>query len=313
MILLTGASGFVGHAVWAALENRRSVRVALRNPIAAEFPEGVELAIASLSPDQDWTGIVAGVSVVIHCAARVHVMNEASGNPLGEFRRVNVDGTLRLAQQAAEAGVRRFVFISSIGVNGSETFTQPFTAEDVAAPITPYAVSKCEAEVKLRALAAETGMEVVIIRPPLVYGPNAPGNFSSLVRCLRSGIPLPLGAVTENRRSFIFLDNLVDLIVTCINHPAAANETFLVSDDEDLSTAAFLRRIAAALGRPARLIPVPARFIMQGAKLIGRTSIAQSLCGSLWVDIGKTKALLGWLPPVKGDEGLRITAEHWRK
>ncbi len=311
MILLTGGSGFVGRAVWTLLEERSSVRLALRGPIPAGFPEGTEAVQASLSPDQDWSGALVGVSVVIHCAARVHMMNDEAADPLVEFRRVNAGGTLRLARQAAAAGVKRFLFISSIGVNGGETFGQPFAADGEVAPHTPYALSKYEAEVGLRELSDETGMEVVVIRPPLVYGPNAPGNFASLMRWLNSGLLLPLASVQHNRRSFVFLDNLADLIATCIDHPAAANQTFLVSDDEDLSTAALLRRMAAALGRPARLVPMPAGLITLGAKLIGRPDIAQRLCGSLQVDIIKTKALLGWLPPVSVDEGLHITAEHW--
>ena len=311
MILVTGASGFVGRGVCASVERIRRLRVALRNPVAAGFADGVDFVQASLSPDQDWTGALFGVSVVIHCAARVHVMNDESFDALAEFRRVNVEGTLNLARQAAAAGVRRFVFVSSIGVNGGETLAKPFTPSDEVAPHTPYAVSKHEAEVALRGLATETGMQVVIIRPPLVYGPNAPGNFASLMKWLSSGIPLPLGAITANRRSFVFLDNLVDLIVTCIDHPAAANQTFLVSDDEDLSTAALLRRMTLALGRSARLIPVPAGLIKLGAKLIGRPGIAQRLCGSLQLDIGKTKTLLGWKPPISVDEGLRRTAANW--
>lgn len=241
-------------------------------------------------------------------------MNEEAADPLAEFRRVNVEGTLRLAWQAAEAGVRRFVFVSSIKVNGEHSQPgQPFTADQTPAPGDPYGVSKMEAEQGLRVLARETGMEVVIIRPPLVYGPGVKANFLAMMRWLQRGVPLPLGGVTENRRSLVFLDNLIDLIVTCIDHPAAANQTFLVSDDEDLSTAALLRRMAAALGRPARLIPVPAGLITLGARLIGRPGIAQRLCGSLQVDIGKTKSLLGWVPPVSVDEGLRRTAEHWLK
>jgi nucleoside-diphosphate-sugar epimerase len=312
MILLTGASGFVGQAVLALLLQRRPVRAALRQPDAAALPESVEVVEASLSPEQDWIKALSGVSTVVHCAARVHVMNEVAGDPLAEFRRVNVDGTLRLARQAAEAGVRRFVFVSSIKVNGEHSQPgHPFTADEIPAPGDPYGVSKCEAEAGLRALSQETGMEVVIIRPPLVYGPGVKANFLAMMRWLQRGVPLPLGSVTENRRSMVFLDNLVDLIVTCIDHPAAANQTFLVSDDEDLSTAALLRRMAAALGRPARLIPVPAGLITFGAKLTGRPSIAQRLCGSLQVDIGKTKALLDWTPPFSVDEGLRRTAEHW--
>jgi nucleoside-diphosphate-sugar epimerase len=238
-------------------------------------------------------------------------MKEEALDPLVEFRSVNVEGTLRLARQAAEAGVRRFIFISSIGVNGGDTFAHPFAAEDNVAPHTPYAISKHEAEVGLRALADNTKMEIVIIRPPLVYGPNAPGNFLSLMNWLMSGIPLPLGAVIENRRSFVFIDNLVDLIVTCLDHPAAANQTFLVSDGESLSTAALLRRMGEALGRPARLIQVPVPLLQMGAALLGKRDMAQRLCGSLEVDIGKTRELLGWTPPISVDEGLRRTAAHW--
>ena len=312
MILLTGASGFVGRAVMALSLQRRPVRVALRRPDAASVPKEVEFVEASLSPDQDWVEALSGVSTIVHCAARVHVMNEKAADPLAEFRRVNVDGTLCLARQAAEAGVRRLVFVSSIKVNGEHSQQDhPFTADQTPAPGDPYGVSKCEAEAGLRALSQEMGMEVVIIRPPLVYGPGVKANFQAMMRWLQRGVPLPLGGVTENRRSLVFLDNLVDLIVTCIDHPAAANQTFLVSDDEDLSTAALLRRMAEALGRRARLIPVPVGLFVFGAKLIGRPSIAQRLCGSLQVDIGKTKALLGWSPPFSVDEGLRRTAEHW--
>lgn len=312
MILLTGASGFVGRAVLASLIQSRFVRVALRRPDAAGIPEGVDVFEASLSPDQDWIKALSGVSSVIHCAARVHVMNEEATDPLAEFRRVNVDGTLRLARQAAEAGVKRFVFVSSIKVNGELSQPgQPFTADQIPAPGDPYGISKCEAEAGLRALSEETVMEVVVIRPPLVYGPGVKANFLAMMRWLQRGVPLPLGDVTENRRSLVFLDNLADLIVTCVDHPAAANQTFLVSDDEDLSTAALLRRMAKALGRPARLIPVPVGLITLGAKLIGRSGIAQRLCGSLQLDIGKTKALLDWMPPISVDEGLRRTAAHW--
>jgi len=243
----------------------------------------------------------------VHCAARVHVMADTAANPLAEFRRVNVQGTLNLARQAAAAGVRRFAFVSSIGVNGAETFGLPFSAQDVAAPHSPYAVSKYEAELGLQALAAETGMEVVIIRPPLVYGLGAPGNFGSLIRWLRRGVPLPLGAI-HNQRSLVSLDNLVDLIVTCLTHPAAINQTFLVSDGEDVSTTELLRRMGQALGRPARLVPVPVSWLKLAAKLVGKPDVAQRLCGSLQVDIEKTRRLLGWTPPLSLDQGLKRAA-----
>ncbi|NJD24026.1 MAG: SDR family oxidoreductase [Betaproteobacteria bacterium] len=312
MILLTGASGFVGQGVLASLIRTQPVRVALRHPDAAFLTEGVDVVRACLSQDQDWLKALSGVSSVIHCAARVHVMNEEAADPLAEFRRINVDGTLNLARQAAVAGVRRFVFVSSVKVNGEYSEPgHPFLADQRPAPGDSYGVSKCEAEAGLRALSQEAGMEVVIIRPPLVYGPGVKANFLAMMRWLQRGVPLPLGAVTDNRRSLVFLENLVDLIVTCIDHPAAANQTFLVSDDEDLSTEALLRRTAAALGRPARLIPVPAGLLTVGAGLIGRSAVAERLCGSLQVDIGKTKTLLNWRPPVSLDEGLLRTAAHW--
>lgn len=312
MILLTGASGFVGRAVLGALKQKRSVRIAIRRPDAIDLSDDVDFFQASLSPQQDWSSALSGVSAIIHCAARVHVTNEEAVDPLTEFRRVNVDGTLRLARQAIEAGVQRFVFISSIKVNGEQSRADyPFVADQTPAPSDPYGMSKYEAEAGLRALSKETGMEVVIIRPPLVYGPEVKANFLTMMRWLQRGMPLPLGCVTNNRRSLVFLDNLVDLIITCLDHPAAANQTFLVSDDEDLSTVSLLRRLAAALGRPARLIPLPVSLITVGSKLIGRPDIVQRLCGSLQVDIGKTKTLLGWMPPITVDEGLRQTAAHW--
>ncbi len=311
-VLVTGANGFVGSAFCGALIGRWQVRGAVRKPGEGCSRDGTELVPGSLSDDFDWTDALVGVSVVAHCAARVHVMNEESSDPLAEFRRVNVDGTLRLARQAATAGVKRFVFLSSIKVNGEQTQVgQPFTAEQQPNPRDSYGVSKMEAEEGLHALMRETGMEVVIIRPPLVYGPGVKANFLAMMHWLKRGIPLPLGAVTGNKRSLVALDNLVDLIVTCLDHPAAANQTFLVSDGESLSTAALLRRMGAALGRPARLIPVPVTMLKLTAALLGKSSVAQRLCGSLEVDISKTRELLGWVPPVSVDEGLRRTAAHW--
>ena len=313
MILLTGGSGFVGRAILASLITRTTVRLALRGRVTDGFPENVEIVTASLAADQNWGNALAGVDAVVHCAARVHVVDDSAADPLAEFRRVNVAGTLNLARQAAAAGVRRFLFISSIGVNGGITFDQPFAADSEVFPHTPYAVSKYEAEVGLRELAAASKMEIVIIRPPLVYGPNAPGNFSTLMRCLNSGFPLPLGAIIANRRSFVFLDNLVDLVVTCLDHSAAANQTFLVSDGESLSTVALLQRLGAALGRPVRLISVPIFLLEMGAALLSKPELAQRLCGSLEVDISKTRGLLDWGPPISADEGFRRTAAYWAK
>jgi nucleoside-diphosphate-sugar epimerase len=269
--------------------------------------------MGSISSEPDWAFALRNVDRVVHLAARVHVMNEKSSNPLSEFRRVNVDGTANLARQAAAAGIRRFIFLSSIKVNGESTQDRlPFTADDLPAPGDPYGVSKYEAEQVLRQIAAETGMEVVIIRPPLVYGPGVKANFESMMRWLTRGVPLPLAAVTYNRRSLVALDNLVDLIVTCLNHPAAANQTFLASDGEDLSTVDLLRRMGEALGKPARLFYMPPALLEFGAQVLNKSSIYQRLCGSLQIDITKTSQLLGWTPPVSVNEGLRRAAEGLR-
>lgn len=312
-ILLTGATGFVGHALTERLrrDNRHPLTVVSRGEMDAS--EVRQVQIDRLDGSTQWCKALSGVEVVIHSAARVHVMDDQAADPLAEFRAVNVDGTLGLARQAAESGAKRFVFISSIKVNGEGTaLAKPYTAEDKPAPLDPYGVSKWEAEEGLRALAKETGLEVVIIRPVLVYGPGVKANFRSMMSWLRKGVPLPLGAI-QNKRSLVALDNLVDLIVTCIDHPAAANQTFLVSDGEDLSTTELLRRMGDALDTPARLIPVPTSLLQTGAALIGKREVAQRLCGSLQVDITKTCAVLGWSPIVGVDEALRKTAAAFRQ
>ncbi len=226
-----------------------------------------------------------------------------------EFRDVNTDLTLALARSAAAAGVKRFVFVSSIGVNGLTSGQEPFTPEGAANPQKPYAISKYEAEQGLYAISQETGLEIVVVRPPLVYGADAPGNFGTLVAMLRRGWPLPLEAVTTNRRSYVALPNLVDFLLTVCDHPAAANQVFLVSDGEDLSTADLLRRLAAAMGRPARLWPVPPALLRLGAIMLGRQDLAQRLLADLRVDISKTRRLLGWAPLVSVEEGLRLAVK----
>ena len=310
-LLVTGANGFVGHSLCVeAVARGFSVRAVSRTEF--EMPVKVEhIIVANIDGGTVWHDSLTECDAVIHLAARVHMLEETSQDSLAEFRRINVEGTLNLARQAAAAGVRRFVFVSSIGVNGSETFLRPFSAQDTAAPHSNYAMSKYEAELGLQVIVADSCMDLVILRPPLVYGPNAPGNFGSLMRWLRRGLPLPLGTI-RNKRSLVALDNLVDLIMTCLTHPAAADQTFLVSDGEDVSTAELLRRMGRAMGRPARLIPVPASWLKLAAALVGKQDVAQRLCGSLQVDIEKTRRLLGWSPPLTLDQGLKKAAEGIR-
>jgi nucleoside-diphosphate-sugar epimerase len=311
-VLVTGATGFVGRRVTSTLlACGRQVRAAVRSAAVSVLTPGLHAVVEDLGPQTDWRSALEGVDSVIHLAARVHVMQDTAQDPLAEFRKTNVAGTLHLARQAVEAGVRRFVFISSVKVNGEATVPgRPFAAGDVPAPGDAYGISKHEAEAGLQALAAATGLEVVIIRPVLVHGPGVGANFLSMMRWLHRGVPLPLGAI-HNQRSLISLDNLVDLIITCLDHPRAAGQVFLASDGEDLSTTALLQRTAKALGRPARLLPVPEALIQGMARLLGRQDLAQRLCGSLQVDIGTTRDLLGWTPPLTVDAGLALTADSF--
>ncbi|MBK5400156.1 SDR family oxidoreductase [Pseudomonas sp. TH39(2020)] len=314
-ILLTGATGFVGGAILNRLhhENKHPVVVAVRDESRVPIQGVPKVCIKSFDGGTRWEEHLTGSDVVIHSAARVHVMNDVETDSLAAFRKVNVEGTLNLARQAAAAGVRRFIFISSIKVNGEGTVPgTAYAADDVPAPMDPYGISKMEAEQGLRELAAETAMDVVIIRPVLVYGPGVKANFLNMMRWLDKGVPLPFGAI-YNSRSLVALDNLVDLVLTCIDHPAAANQTFLVSDGEDLSTTALLSKMAKALNKPARLIPVPSWILQSGAALLGKKGLSQRLCGSLQVDITKTRNLLGWTPPLSVDEALAITAMHFRE
>lgn len=308
-ILVTGATGFVGSALIQRLsDDGMTCRAALRRTPDA-LPENVDrVLVGDLDESTDWSEALRDRDVVVHAAARVHVMQDNAEDPLEAFRKVNLRGSVNLARQAAEAGVKRFVFVSSIKVNGEQTAPgQPFHADDVPAPLDPYGVSKMETEQALFALAEETGMEVVAIRPPLVYGPGVKANFATMMRWLARGVPLPFGRV-DNRRSLVALDNLVDLIVTCLVHPGAANQVFLVSDGEDLSTAELLTRLSIAMDSPARLMPIPVAALKVGAWLVGRQPVAQRLLGSLQVDISKTRERLDWVPPVSVDEGFRRTA-----
>jgi len=305
-ILLTGATGFVGDGVLRRIiaDKKYFVTAAVRRRLALGLEPQIDVfSVGDLAANTDWTAALVGVDVVVHAAARAHIMSDEAVDPLVEYRSVNVDGTMALARQAVAAGVKRFIFISSIGVNGNIN-TAPFNETDTPAPAEPYAQSKYEAEIALLQLASETGLEVVIIRPPLVYGANAPGNFRSLVKAISKGLPLPLGAI-HNKRSLVALDNLVDLIIACIDHPAAANQIFLAGDGEDISTTQLLRGVANAMGKPSRLIPIPASWLMMAATVLGKKAVAQRLLGSLQVDISKARQLLGWAPPISVAEGLR--------
>jgi nucleoside-diphosphate-sugar epimerase len=275
----------------------------MRNKMELPYPALVVGDLATSNGMDRLASSLRPSDVVVHLASRAHVVSEEVPEPIAEYRRINTNVTLELAKKAAQAGIKRFVFISSIGVNGNIN-TRPFTAEDQPNPAEPYALSKWEAEQGLWQIQQETGIEIVIIRPPLVYGLGAPGSFGSLIRWVEKGIPLPLGAI-HNNRSLMGVDNLVDLITCCIDHPAAANQVFLASDGEDLSTTELLRAVGKAMGKPVRLIPVPAGLLQFGATLLGKKAMAQRLLGSLQVDISKTCELLDWKPPYTVEEGLR--------
>jgi nucleoside-diphosphate-sugar epimerase/lipopolysaccharide/colanic/teichoic acid biosynthesis glycosyltransferase len=322
VVLITGAIGFVGQAVSQALLQAGQPVVAAVRQLPAEvaqprYPSDatrvapIWQVVGPINAQTDWQGALQGVQTVVHCAARAHVMREQAADVLAAYREVNVQGTLRLAQQAAAVGVRRFVFLSSIGVNGNHS-TTPFTEADAPKPHDAYAVSKLEAENALLELAAQTGMEVVIIRPPLVYGPNAPGNFGSLVRWVQRGLPVPLGAV-HNQRSLVALDNLVSLVLLCADRersPQAANQVFVVADGEDASTTTLLRKVAQAAGCPSRLLPVPAWLLRAGATLLGKRAVADRLLGNLQLDATKARTLLGWRPVVTMEQQLAAMFAH---
>lgn len=313
-VLVTGANGFVGRALCSELLRQgHEVRAAVRS---VENQTGVTtrydfIVVGSVDEKTDWTEALSGIEVVIHLAARVHVMHDSAEDPLAAFRLVNTAGSDHLARSAANSGVRRLVYVSSIKVNGEETHAgQCYTELDMSLPQDPYGVSKWEAEQALQRIATETGLEVVIVRPPLVYGAGVKGNFIQMLRVLVKGIPLPLASVS-NLRSLIYIGNFVAALLLCASHPAAAGQTYLVSDGEDLSTPDLLRQLGTALGRPARLLPCPASWLKLAGRLVGKASQMDRLLGSLQVDSGKIRRELDWHPPYTLSQGLLATAEWY--
>jgi nucleoside-diphosphate-sugar epimerase len=307
--LITGASGFIGGALFDRLQQTGvPVRGTSRQTASVA---GDWVQVAELGRYTDWSAALRGCDVVVHAAGRAHVLQEQVQDPLEAFREVNVQGTLALARQALEAGVRRFVFISSIGANGAETFPgQPFNEACDPRPQQAYARSKLEAEQALQALLTGTAMEWVIVRPPLVYASQAPGNFARLLQLVARRLPLPLGRV-DNARSMVALQNLTGFLQLCLHHPAAAGEVFVIADGEDISTARLVELMAQGMGQPSRLVPVPPALLRWGLKALGREGMGQQLCGSLQVDASKARNLLGWRPEVSVDDALRESARQW--
>ncbi|TCS04941.1 MULTISPECIES: NAD-dependent epimerase/dehydratase family protein [unclassified Rhizobium] len=303
--LITGASGFIGNALVEKLRDDGDVTLTtVTRSNDRIFPEGIVHLPVAITPETDWSEALKSVDVVVHLAARAHVLKDDSADPLAVFRSENTASALNLAEQAAKAGVKRLVFISSIGVNGMQSI-RPFRHDDPPAPTEPYAISKHESEIALKAVAGRTRMELVIIRPPLVYGPNAPGNFARLVNLVLKRLPLPLGSV-RNRRTLVALANLVDLIALCMRHPAAAGEVFLAGDAEDLSTPDLIRAIADGLGIKPALYPFPVSILRGALAIAGKQDLFDRLCGSLQVDISHARDVLGWSPAITPREGLRL-------
>ncbi len=303
-LLVTGASGFVGKALCAELLRRgQTVRAAVRH-VVAPIENAEVVAVGSIDGRTDWSAALAGVEVVVHLAARVHVMRDEAFDPLEEFRKVNLHGTENLARQAAQAGVQRMVYVSSIKVNGEATHAgKKFTENDLPDPQDRYGVSKWEAEQALHRVAKETGLDVVIVRPPLVYGAFVKGNFAQMLKVLARGIPLPLASV-RNQRSLIHVGNLVDALILCATHPAAAGQTYLVSDGEDISTPDLLRQLSAAMAHPARLFHCPPILLKLAGRLSGRSDQVERLSSSLQVDSSKVRRELDWQPPYSLQQGL---------
>ena len=311
-VLVTGANGFVGQPLCEELLRRGyQIRAAVRSH-GQLSADAETVTVGAIDRETDWSDALSGVDAVIHLAARVHVMKDNAADPLAEFLKVNLYGTSNLAQQAASAGVKRFVYVSSVKVNGEQTtVNRPFLETDEPDPQDPYAVSKLHAEQDLQRIARETGLEVVIVRPPLVYGPGVKGNFISLLAAIDRGIPLPL-AGANNARSLVYVGNLVDALIACATHPAAAGETYLVSDGDDVSTAMLVDLVARSLGRSSRAFEFPQGLLRAAATVLGRAEQLDRLFGSLRVNDEKLRRELGWSPPFTLEQGLQATSEWYR-
>ncbi len=307
-VLVTGATGFVGRATCEYLISKgHAVTAAVRSPLDLQIPT---IVVGDVGPQTDWVNALKRCDTVVHLAAHVHVMRAHPGQT-ADFYRVNTQGSERLALQAARAGVRRLIYLSSVKVNGESTPGRAFSERDVPAPVDEYGISKAKAEERLKTIASETGIELVILRPPLVYGPGVKANFLQLLRVVNAGMPLPFSTI-DNRRSLLGVGNLAHAIEGCLVHPAAANRTFFVSDDHDVSTPGLIREIAAALGRPARLFPFPPALLHAAGRVTGRAEQIARLTGSLQIDVSALKAALGWRPLHSLRRGLEQTVAWFR-
>ncbi len=308
-VMITGGTGFIGSALLSALHGR-TVHRTVRRTSASPHPG--DTIISDISPNTDWQAALQGIDCVVHLAARTHVLDDNGSDALAAYRKINVEATRHLAQQAATAGVRRFVFLSSIKVNGEASGVRPFTRDDVPQPLDAYGISKREAEDALQSIGADSGMEVVILRSPLVYGPGVKGNFLRLLQAVERGTPLPLASIS-NQRSLVYVGNLVDAIIACIDAPAAAGKTWLVSDGEDVSTPVLIRKLAAALGKSPRLLPCPPALLHCAATLFGKQAAVMRLTGSLVVDSSALRRELGLQPRYSLDQGLNATARWYHQ
>ncbi len=312
LIVVTGATGFIGCHLLPTLDNQNlQIVLAVRHHLSKELNSDCKVVnVGEIEENTDWTEALKEVDTVIHLAARAHQLNDQAINPEAEFLRVNYEGTKTLVKQAIASGVKHFIFISSIGAMTTLS-EHALTEESPCRPDSPYGRSKLQAEQSLIELCRNSSMTWTILRPTLVYGAGNPGNMERLMKLIKTGFPLPLGAI-NNQKSFLYVDNLVDAIITCINHPNAKNKTFIVSDGEDLSTTDLIRRLAKALGKSPLLLPIPAELLRLTTKLLGKADIGDRLLGSLQVDSGKIRQMLDWTPPYTVDQGLQATADWFK-